>query len=66
VTGLHVPRGAALEISTGGGGGFGNPSQRNPAAVAENLLDGYVSLAFAQRHYPHVVVPSKTERVVET
>jgi N-methylhydantoinase B len=53
-TGLRVARGAALEIRTGGGGGFGPASERSPAAVLSDVADGYISPEFARRHYPHV------------
>ena len=51
VTALSVPRGASLEIATGGGGGFGPPSERDPSAVAADLADGYITPSFADRHY---------------
>jgi N-methylhydantoinase B len=50
-TGLSVPRGAALEIASGGGGGFGPPSERDPEAIAADLTDGYITPAYAKRHY---------------
>jgi len=37
-----------------GSGGFGPPSGRDPAALAEDLLDGYVTPAVARRDYGYV------------
>ena len=38
-----------------GGGGFGDPLQRDPAAVLEDVLDGKVSVAAARERYGVVV-----------
>jgi len=57
-TALHVPLGATLEIKTGGGGGFGDPSERDVAAVLADLEDGYISPEFATSHYPHASASS--------
>ena len=53
VTRLAVPRDALLELHCGGGGGFGDPSERDPELVRRDLRAGYVSEGFARRHYPH-------------
>jgi N-methylhydantoinase B/oxoprolinase/acetone carboxylase alpha subunit len=39
----RIQRNAHLRIMTPGGGGFGNPSQRDPAALQKDFLDGKVS-----------------------
>jgi N-methylhydantoinase B len=52
-TRLNIPRGGAFELSTGGGGGFGPPSERDPAAVRRDLAEGYISQEHARSHYPH-------------
>jgi N-methylhydantoinase B len=42
--GIHVVKaGEALIVRAHGGGGYGDPAQRAPAAVADDLLNGYVS-----------------------
>lgn len=51
-TGLHLPTGARFVMKTGGGGGFGPPSERDAAAVIDDLENGYITEAFARRHYP--------------
>jgi N-methylhydantoinase B len=52
-TRIEVPKGAVLELSTGGGGGYGRPSNRSVAAVEADLRAGYISEDYARRHYPH-------------
>ncbi len=48
----------------GGGGGWGDPLEREPAAVLEDVLDEYVSLEGARRDYG-VVIDEKTMEVDE-
>jgi N-methylhydantoinase B len=40
-----------VRIAVSGGGGFGDPRQRDPALIEEDLLEGYVSPAGARRDY---------------
>lgn len=40
---LPVPRGTRVSVQIGGGGGYGRPEEREPAAVEEDLADGYVT-----------------------
>ena len=35
--------GDRVRLRTPGGGGYGDPSDRDPAAVAEDIREGYVS-----------------------
>lgn len=51
-----VPKDGVLELSTGGGGGYGAPTHRPPAAVLRDLEAGYISREFAAEHYPHVTL----------
>ena len=53
VTRLLVPRGATVRLRTGGGGGYGDPAERDPEAVHADVRDGYISDAHAREHYPH-------------
>jgi N-methylhydantoinase B len=53
-TRMAAPAGSVFELRTGGGGGFGDPSNRAAAAVADDLREGYVSEARARLDYPHV------------
>jgi N-methylhydantoinase B len=43
--------GAVIEMITPGSGGFGAVAARDCAAIARDLLDGYVSAAAAERDY---------------
>lgn len=51
-TRLAVPKGAVLELATGGGGGYGDPKARPREAVLADLKAGYISEEFAREHYP--------------
>jgi N-methylhydantoinase B len=55
VTRLKVPKGATVHLHTGGGGGYGPPSERDPEAVRRDLRDGYLSQDYVSRHFPHAV-----------
>ena len=38
-------------LYTGGGGGYGNPLERDPQAVLTVLADGHITPDYAQRHH---------------
>ena len=46
-----VRRGDILRIETGGGGGFGHPFDREPERVLDDVVNGFVSPASAERDY---------------
>jgi len=48
--------GETTRLETPGGGGLGEPSERDPAALAADLRGGKVTLAAAKRDYGRVVV----------
>ncbi len=52
--GFLAPAGSLVVMDAPGSGGFGPPSGRDPAALAEDLLDGYVTPAVARRDYGYV------------
>lgn len=52
-TRIRVPKGATLKLRTGGGGGYGPPSERDPEAVRADVREGYISEDHARRFYPH-------------
>lgn len=58
-TDYTVPKGALFQLTTGGGGGYGVPAERDPERVALDLRDGYISPEYAARHYPHAVGADK-------
>jgi N-methylhydantoinase B len=47
----QLPAGAVMAYQYGGGGGFESPLLRDPDAVREDVLDGYVSVAAARERY---------------
>lgn len=50
--------GEVLANNTGGGGGWGDPFERDPVRVLADVREGYVSLEAARREYGVVVDPS--------
>ncbi|MFN2614663.1 MAG: hydantoinase B/oxoprolinase family protein, partial [Actinomycetota bacterium] len=61
-TALYEPlaAGARLEYQRGGGGGWGDPLERDPQKVCEDVLDEYVSVEAAERDYG-VVLTGRAE-----
>jgi len=58
---LHLDRleeGDAVRMRSGGGGGYGPPWERDPAAVQNDVRQGYVSLAAAAELYGVVLDPA--------
>ncbi len=53
-------QGDVFRLDTPGGGGFGDPLEREPETVLADAREGYISCAAAQRDYGVVVV--ETER----
>jgi N-methylhydantoinase B len=53
--------GDSITIRAGGGGGFGPSHERDPERVAEDVRQGYVSLAAAAEHYGVVLDPQTLE-----
>ena len=46
-----IPAGTRLRLSLPGGGGYGDPAGRDPAALAADLEAGLIDAAFAARHH---------------
>jgi len=55
--------GSVVELLTGGGGGFGDPHQRDPERVRRDVLDGYVTREAAERDYGVKLDPETLEVV---
>ena len=51
VTDVRIAKGERIRLETPGGGGHGDPRQREPARVARDVRLGYVSLASAGADY---------------
>jgi N-methylhydantoinase B len=48
---FDAPAGSVVDMAVPGSGGFGPPAERDPAAIAADLLDGYVSERAAREDY---------------
>ncbi len=48
---IALKAGDTVTINTGGGGGFGNPWERDIELVRRDVLDGYVTREGAERDY---------------
>ena len=55
ITNLTIRAGDLIEMEMPGGGGYGDPTQREPRRVLDDLLDGYISEAAASDIYGVVV-----------
>jgi len=53
VSGLSLNRDDVVRIITATGGGYGDPRNRDPAAIASDLRDGYITPEQAARDYHH-------------
>ena len=48
---LHLEAGSTFSVQPPGGGGYGDPRKRDPAALADDIAEGFVSEAAAERDY---------------
>lgn len=55
----QLSKGDLIRLRTGGGGGYGNPMQRDPDRVLSDVTDGYLTVDQARRDYG-VVIDSRT------
>ena len=61
VSNTSFQEGGRIVNLTGGGGGWGNPLERDPLKVAEDVRQGFVTLESASRYYGVVVDPGTFE-----
>jgi N-methylhydantoinase B len=54
-TGLQLDPGDRVRLVTGGGGGWGDPARREPAAIQRDLRDGVLTAERAAREYPQAL-----------
>ena len=52
---IRVVAGDSIAVGTPGGGGYGDPWQREPGLVARDVARGYFTVADARRDYGVVV-----------
>jgi len=60
-----IPAGTLVRVETTGGGGWGDPIEREPELVALDVLEGKVSARAAREDYGVVLVGSDGERRVD-
>jgi N-methylhydantoinase B len=53
VNALLLNRGDVIRIVTANGGGYGHPRERDPAAIADDLRNGYITRDQAVREYAY-------------
>ena len=64
-TSEHFEAGDICSNRTNGGGGFGDPLERDPELVKEDVIDGYISIDGAREDYGVVIDPQTLEIDVE-
>ncbi len=57
----NVIAGDRLYIEQGGGGGWGNPLERDPELVKEDVIDEYISVEAAEHNYGVIIKPTTHE-----
>lgn len=62
---LKLENGDTIVVKSPGGGGYGNPLERDPMMVSSDVREGYVSLKAAAEKYA-VIFQEKTFKVDET
>jgi N-methylhydantoinase B len=63
---VRLARGDAYKMLSGGGGGFGDPTERPAELVAHDVVEGYVSATVASEVYGVVMGPDGAHDVAET
>jgi N-methylhydantoinase B len=53
----QIKRGDILSFRLSGAGGYGPPDKRDPAAIARDIAEGYVTREAAQRDYGRDLLP---------
>ena len=53
----NLPRNCRIRLENAGGGGYGDPLERDPELVLKDVINGYVSLESARRDYGVVIDP---------
>ena len=56
-----VENGETVQLTLAGGGGNGNPLERDPAAVLEDVIDGKLTSDYARREYGVVLCHQETQ-----
>jgi N-methylhydantoinase B len=62
-SGVPLEKGDRVTFLTAGGGGWGNPRERDTAAIEDDILKGYISPEAAKRDYGYVA--GRTDQAAE-
>jgi len=62
---MPISAGDVILADLGGGGGWGDPLERDPSAVLDDVIDGYVSLDAARKHYGVVIEENRMKLDLE-
>ncbi|MFO1055397.1 MAG: hydantoinase B/oxoprolinase family protein [Dongiaceae bacterium] len=60
---IHMKRGDVIRLETSGGGGYGDPQERDVRRIAHDVEEGFVSPAKAEQAYGVRVRDGRAERV---
>jgi N-methylhydantoinase B len=60
-SGRQLAEGTVVTATAGGGGGYGNPLERDVEAVRRDVINGYVSVEHARQDYGVVIDPHSFE-----
>jgi N-methylhydantoinase B len=63
---VHLAAGDRLHVCVGGGGGYGDPIERPPELVAEDVANGRVSAEAARREYGVAIVDGSVDQAATT
>jgi len=66
MVGIKIKKGQRLHLETPGGGGYGSPKERDPAAVVRDVARGYVTLEGAGRDYAVAIATDGTQDMEKT
>ncbi len=56
----NFPAGSSVVVETAGGGGWGNPLDRDPASVRSDVLDEFITVDAARDDYGVILKTDKT------
>lgn len=62
---IELAEGDLISVRAGGGGGYGDPFERDPEKVLQDVINGYVSIESARNDYGVVVDPGTLSLDVE-
>jgi N-methylhydantoinase B len=60
-SGMPLAESTVVKATAGGGGGYGNPRERDIKQVRQDVINGYVSVASARQDYGVVIDPDTFE-----